>query len=322
MQGKHLYSIDMLRGLVALLVCLYHFSEGFFPEEHLFRFIFSRGYLGVEIFFVISGFVIPFTMYKSQYVYTKAKNFMIKRLIRIEPPYWCSIALIFIIDYCATFFKHYKDKEIAFEWKELLYHILHLNDFIGTPWLKGIYWSLAIEIQYYVLMAVIFPFLLFRKFWLATAVLLCLCMGRWINADELVFYYGCHFATGIVLFNYYIGDINQKQVWAGLIICYALTYWCFDIYHLSAVLGSSIFILYFNKMIRPLVFLGKISYSFYLIHIQVGWTLMDALGRTYPDSSLQLNLLISIVITIFASWIFYLIIEKPSHRWAKRMDTD
>lgn len=50
MQKKHLYSIDMLRGLVALLVCLYHFTEGFLPQEHPLRFIFSRGYLGVEIF--------------------------------------------------------------------------------------------------------------------------------------------------------------------------------------------------------------------------------------------------------------------------------
>ena len=139
----------MLRGLVALLVCLYHFTEGFLPQEHPLRFIFSRGYLGVEIFFVISGFVIPYTMYKSNYQFRDAGRFMLKRLARIEPPYWLSIALIFFIDYLASFSIHYRDKVIVFDWKDLFYHILHINDFLDKPWLKGIYWSLAIEIQYY-----------------------------------------------------------------------------------------------------------------------------------------------------------------------------
>ncbi|MBK8956667.1 MAG: acyltransferase [Saprospiraceae bacterium] len=319
MQGKHLYSIDMLRGLVALLVCLYHFTEGFFPEDDVFRFIFSRGYLGVEIFFIISGFVIPFTMYKSHYEHSHAGNFMLKRLIRIEPPYWCSIALIFLIEYVSTFFRHYKDKEIYFEWKPLLYHVLHINDFLETPWLRGIYWSLAIEVQYYLLMALIFPFILFRKFWQTVAVLFCFCLGRWLDADELVFYYGCHFVTGIVLFNYHIGDLNTKQVWIGLLFCFGITLWCFDIYHLSASVGSALFILYFNKMVSPLVFLGKISYSFYLIHIQVGWTLLDAIERSYPNTNLMRNMIISIAITILASWLFYLLIEKPSHHWAQKI---
>jgi len=319
MQTKHLFSIDMLRGLVALLVCLYHFTEGFFPEQHWLRMTCERGYLGVEIFFVISGFVIPFTMYKSKYDQSKAISFLLKRLTRIEPPYWCSIALIFIIDYVATFFRHYKDKAIVFNWRDLLYHILHLNDFMDLPWLKGIYWSLAIEVQYYLLMALIFPFLLFQNFRETVWVLLAFCMGRWINADELVFYYGCHFVTGIILFNYHVGHLTQKQVWIALGICFGLTFWCFDWYHLSAVAGAVLFILYANKFIAPLVFLGKISYSFYLIHIQVGWTLMDALQRSYPDMNLMNRLVLSIACTIVSSYLFYLLIEQPSHRWAQKI---
>ncbi|MBK9220664.1 MAG: acyltransferase [Saprospiraceae bacterium] len=319
MQKKHLYSIDMLRGLVALLVCLYHFTEGFLPQEHPLRFIFSRGYLGVEIFFVISGFVIPYTMFKSNYQFRDAGRFMLKRLARIEPPYWLSIALIFFIDYLASFSIHYRDKVIVFDWKDLFYHILHINDFLDKPWLKGIYWSLAIEIQYYLLIALIFPLLIFKNYKISIFVLLLFCLGRWLNWEHTVFYFGCHFVIGILLFNAHIDSIRNKELLIGLLFAFLLTYWCFDIYHLSAVVGGSIFIYFFQYMIKPLVYLGKISYSYYLIHIQVGWSLIDGLTHVYPDGNRILFIGFGILGAILGSALFYWVIEKPSHRLARKL---
>lgn len=319
MEKKHLYSIDMLRGIVALLVCLYHFTNGFLPSEHPLYFIFSRAYLGVEIFFVISGFVIPYTMYKSHYQWKDAGRFMLKRLARIEPPYWMSIALIFILDYLASFSKYYKDKVIDLDWKDIFYHVMHVNDFINKPWLKGIYWSLAIEIQYYLLIALIFPFLLFKNYYISFAVLIAFCLARWLNWDHTVLYYGCHFTIGILLFNAYIDTINIKILLFSLMVTFGLTYWSFDIYHLSAVLGGTLFIYYFNYAIKALVFLGKISYSFYLIHIQVGWSLIDVFIKFYPDGNRVLFILISILVAISSATLFYWLVEKPSHRLARKI---
>ncbi len=317
MQKKHLYSLDMLRGIVALLVCLYHLTEGFFPDGHFLKFIFSRGYLGVEIFFVISGFVIPYTMWKSNYVHRDAGTFMLRRLARIEPPYWCSIALIFLSDYISTFFRFYKDKVIEFNWRDLLYHVLHLNDFLDKPWLRGIYWSLAIEVQFYILMAIVFPYLIFKNKYISYLLLLAFCMGRWLNWDHTVFYYGCHFVFGLLLFNAFIEKITAKELWCSILITFGLTYWCFDGYHLSAVFFGVLFIYYFDFFIKPLVFLGKISYSFYLIHIQIGWLVLDALLREYPHGNKVEFLIYSVAAAILGSYIFYLIIEKPSHRLAR-----
>lgn len=319
MQKNHLHSLDMLRGLVALLVCLYHLCEGFFPEEHPLRFTFSRGYLGVEIFFIISGFVIPYTMFKSEYQYKDAGTFMLRRLARIEPPYWCSIALIFLGDYISTFFRFYKDKVISFDWKDLFFHILHLNDFLEKPWLRGIYWSLAIEVQFYLVMAIIFPFINFKNKKISYLVLFLFCMGRWLEWDHTVFYYGCHFVIGIILFNAYIEKISVKEMWMTLIISFAFTFWCFDLYHLSAVIGGVLFIYYFDYVVKPLVFLGKISYSFYLIHIQIGWVAMDALIRAYPEGNKIEYLFYSVALAILGSYFFYLIIEKPSHKLARNI---
>jgi peptidoglycan/LPS O-acetylase OafA/YrhL len=307
----------MLRGIVALLVCMYHLTEGFFTEGSILRTIFSRGYLGVEIFFVISGFVIPFTMFKSNYVHKDAGFFMLRRLIRLEPAYWCSIALIFFGEYISTFFRFYKDKVIVFNWKDLLYHVLHLNDFLSKPWLRGIYWSLAIEIQYYLLMALIFPYLIFRNKKISYLLMLAFCLGRWLNWDHTVFYYGCHFVIGMLLFNAYIEKISVKELVYSLIIVFALTYWCFDFYHLSAVISGVLFIYHFDYLIKPIAFLGKISYSFYLIHIQIGWSVLDFLLRYYPDGNKIAFLIYSVLAAVFVSYLFYLIIEKPSHKLAR-----
>ncbi len=319
MQKRHLDSIDMLRGIVALLVCLYHFTGGFLPETSLFRYVFSKGYLGVEIFFVISGFVIPYTMYKSHYDWKQFGRFLLKRLARIEPPYWCSILLIFIIDYFSTFFRHYKDKVIHVDAKDLLYHFFHLNDFVNQPWMKGIYWSLAIEIQYYILMALLYPLICFKNKWMSITVLIVFILGRWLEWDHTVFYYGCHFAIGIVLFNSHIGTVSDKLIWPMILILFGFTYWCFDIYHLSAVVFAVLFIRFFNLAIQPLKFLGKISYSFYLIHLQVGWSMIDACLRSYPNEDPLQLILLSIPCVVIASYFFFILIEKPSHLLARRV---
>jgi peptidoglycan/LPS O-acetylase OafA/YrhL len=319
MQKNHLYSLDMLRGLVALLVCLYHLTDGFFPVEHWLKIIFSRGYLGVEIFFVISGFVIPYTMYKTNYTLRDAGSFILRRLTRIEPPYWCSILLIFIGEYLSRHLRYYKDKIIIIDWYDILTHVLHLNDLINKPWLRGIYWSLAIEVQYYLLIALIFPLLIFKNRYLSYTVLLIFCLLRWIEWPHTVFYYGCHFAIGILLFNAFVGTISKIELFVSLSIAFVLTWWCFDLYHLSAVFGAVIFIWFFNFNIKPFVFLGKISYSFYLIHIQFGWSVFDYLLREYPYDSKIKFLIYSVLVAILASIIFYYLIERPSHLLARKI---
>ncbi len=300
------------------MVCLYHLSEGFLKEHDFLRYIFSRGYLGVEIFFVISGFVIHYTMYLRNHQYRDTGNFLLKRLIRIEPPYWASIMLIFLVDYISKFFVHYEDKVIQIDYQNLLYHVLHINDFLDEPWLKGIYWSLAVEVQYYLLAALVFPFVFSENKWLRYGFLFLLCMGRWTELDHSVFYYGCHFVSGMLFFHYRTGKISRKEfVWATL-VCWGITYWCFDLYHLSAVAFAVLVMYFLNFRIKPFIFLGTISYSFYLIHIQVAWVLMDACRRSYPATHPYLHMFLSLMAAIAASALFYYLVERPSHKLAKK----
>lgn len=319
MKENHFYSIDLLRGTVALLVCMYHLSEGFLTEGDWVRIVFSRGYLGVEIFFVISGFVIPYTMWTRNHQYLDTPRFLIKRLIRIEPPYWMSIVLIFVIDYLSKFFVHYVDKPIVIEPMNLFYHVLHLNDILGLPWLKGIYWSLAVEVQYYLFIALIFPFIFSHNPKTRYAFLFLFCLGRWLNIDHSVFYYGCHFVSGILFFQLTAGLISKKEFVISLAFFWGITLWCFDIYHLSAVIFSVLVMYYAQYNFKPMVFMGKISYSFYLIHIQVAWVLMDAYVRSYPNGNKYEQMFLCILTAVIASTVFYYLFEKPSHALAKKI---
>ena len=80
--GSHIDVLDHLRGFAALAVCLFHLSfanSGFLPAGDPIRSVGAFGYLGVEIFFVISGFVIPYSLSLRGYRLRDAPEFLIKR---------------------------------------------------------------------------------------------------------------------------------------------------------------------------------------------------------------------------------------------------
>ena len=77
--------VASLRGIAASMVCLYHFTCGntsFISNENVFKQVASVGWLGVEIFFVISGFVIPYSMAKNGYQLRNFGGFLGRRLLR------------------------------------------------------------------------------------------------------------------------------------------------------------------------------------------------------------------------------------------------
>jgi peptidoglycan/LPS O-acetylase OafA/YrhL len=82
-------NLDAIRGVACLMVCLFHFtnSDPDFPKSHYLRDLFEHGNLGVQIFFVISGFIIPISMGKSNYEWGNVWRFLLKRGVRLYPPY-------------------------------------------------------------------------------------------------------------------------------------------------------------------------------------------------------------------------------------------
>jgi len=94
-----LYGLQVARGLAALMVILYHAdlnAEFFYgiPFKGLFRF----GYIGVDFFFVLSGFIIFYVNYKKDTGFSQWKKYILKRLIRIYPAVFL-VSLVMVVSY-------------------------------------------------------------------------------------------------------------------------------------------------------------------------------------------------------------------------------
>lgn len=149
--GGRLLQVDLLRGLAALSVVYFHLSRSAGLTDET---IFNSGYFGaygVQVFFAISGFVIPFGMYRSGYKPSSFARYILKRIIRIDPPYLISIAIGPIVGVAGM--------GSTFEWpsvQRLLLHIGYLNVLTSNDWLSPFYWTLAIEFQYYIFVGLFF----------------------------------------------------------------------------------------------------------------------------------------------------------------------
>ena len=88
-RGRRVEILEPLRGLAALAVAWFHFTNatGLLPEGWL-RASGRYGWLGVEVFFVISGFIIPYSLFNAGYRFPRhAGRFILKRIVRLDPPY-------------------------------------------------------------------------------------------------------------------------------------------------------------------------------------------------------------------------------------------
>ncbi len=116
------------------------------------------GWLGVEAFFVISGFIIPYSMYQQRYrVHRHLFTFMMKRIVRLDPPYFVAIALSVILWYASTLLPDFGGSNPTVSLPQLLAHVGYLNAFLGYEWLNPVFWTLAIEFQFYLFVAFFFP---------------------------------------------------------------------------------------------------------------------------------------------------------------------
>ena len=142
--------LDALRGLAAVGVALVHFTI----EMHAtwFQQVCHWGWLGVDVFFVISGFVIPLSLVGTGYHFTSGYlRFLSKRLVRLHPPY---LATVLVLMGISIYHSSTSLLEIA---KVFASHALLLNGLINEPWLSGVFWSLAIEMQFYLFIGIVAP---------------------------------------------------------------------------------------------------------------------------------------------------------------------
>jgi peptidoglycan/LPS O-acetylase OafA/YrhL len=303
--------INALRAFAAIFVAWGHFVSG---QGKYLSLSGKYGYLGVHIFFVISGFVIPWSLYRAQYALREYPRFLLKRNVRLYPPYLASIAVtILAANFVMAPVLHLPRLTVTA--RDLLAHLAYLNDIIHVPWISVVYWTLAIEFQWYVLVGLMLPLLMTRGKLARFAGLAGTMVAYFmVGNDRLIFHSLPIFLVGVFVFQYRAGLIGLRQM-LGLIAVMVLAMigpigWI--VAGVSATTGMLIAFSMFQS--RAMDRVGEVSYSLYLLHLPIGVTLIGCLSHWLPYSGSYMIVLdvAGLAASGLAAWIMYQLIEKPS----------
>jgi len=315
---KQIIIINSLRGLAALSVCLYHFivtTTGFITNETILD-VFHYGNRGVQLFFIISGVVIPLSMIKSNYKINLFGKYLLRRFIRIEPPYLIAVALGLLYLYARNFVPSSSQVNLFPSIRDIILHIGYLVPFVeDAKWIREIFWTLSVEFQYYIFLATFFPLALSDKKFLRWGFnILILTIPFLVPANSFFIHWAAYFGVGIFYALYITKKYTLKESLVMILFCSLVIYKEQGLIDLSIALGALSIIHFFpNSKSGIGLFLGKISYSFYLLHSIIGLGYINFMSHLVSSSTGKFLVISSgLVLSIISAYIFWKFIEKPS----------
>jgi len=309
-QPKHIHQVDYIRAIASVAVALFHLGGKSLP-------VLKYGWLGVHMFFLLSGFIICKAIPRN-YSWRLSGKFISKRIIRIEPPYIISIIIVLLVNMLLAGLSLIPSAQP--DWANLLSHLAYINNFTGAPYVNPVYWTLGIEFQFYLFVALVFPFIVSK--W-GTWFLLALCiLSHYIHipGSTLLGLFPV-FALGILYYLYFTKQVKLLQALLfGLPI---VVISCFNIGMLetSAALFALLLLALPLKKNRLVSFFSTISFSLYLTHDTVGSKLVAFMGQSLPKTLLfkAMEFGTGIIVSVAFAWIFYLVVEAPFLKLSKRI---
>ncbi len=319
--------LDPLRGFAALSVAWFHFT--FCAELVTTRWLKASGeygWLGVEVFFVISGFVIPYSLYSGGYRPRRHfGRFLAKRMARLEPPYLASIGLVLALWYVSALFPQLGGSRHQFSATQLLLHLGYLNTFAGYEWLAPVYWTLGIEFQFYLFMALVYPLLVARSAAVRGAALAGMAgMALFVHTPLLVFHYLGLFALGALVFQYHAALISRRTFVAAVLLFGVVT--AASLNPLIGCVGAATaLVIAFVPLprlpgVRGFVALGGFSYSLYLVHTIIGGpALMLGLKFGAGTAWELVAVAVALGVSLAGAAVFHRLVERSAQRLSSRI---
>jgi peptidoglycan/LPS O-acetylase OafA/YrhL len=308
-QGKRLAELDGLRGLAILLVVMFHFYVRWitiYPYKDAYSefFLFKYGFMGVQLFFMISGFVIFMSLDSSKGLFEFAR----KRWIRLFPA-MLIVSTFLLITAPLLIERPFGQPKLLDAIPGLVFiEGNFLNDLFGLHLrdLEGAFWSLYVEVRFYIMVSVLY-FTIGRKkaiyalFGIAFVLTLLklLAVGVGVNNELLqtamfvmgqifVGHFLYWFLIGIVSYLVFKGELGKWGYPAVLtILVLALLPMYKDPFKMLAAIGvTSIFIaVTWHGKLKTVfrwpvfAFFGMISYPLYLVHENAGVALIIKGGK-------------------------------------------
>jgi len=332
-QKIRILELDALRGIAAIMVVMFHLTMGTAHQNAFFCF----GQSGVDLFFMISGFVILMTIEKV----SNAKEFIISRITRLYPTYWFCVAftaILLVVHDSQILDVHFVLRCLA--------NLTMFQAYLLQKDIDGPYWTMLIEMLFYIYMVVIYLSNKLYKVEVVSSLLLVpalffgvyLCSRypslkldmRFYRVMGLVNFFPL-FLSGIIYYNLKFKNSSNWH-YALLVICYLTQLSLFhtvnfrtqflSIYQYAAALATYnlLFVLFVNNKLKFIVnpvtiFLGNISYPLYLIHQHFSVVvLMPFLTRYLNFGAAGF---VAVIGAIILAYFVHLFIEKPSLKYAR-----
>lgn len=319
---SRLHSIDLLRFIAALAVLLFHYTFRGYAADHLSPVRYAQlepftkyGYLGVDLFFIISGYVVLLSAYPKT-----VKAFFISRATRLYPAFWVACTATFLITYCFGPPRQSEHWSMFMEVypRQYIFNMTMLQGLMGVREIDGVYWTLTYEIQFYFLITLLLAYQCLR--WLP------LILASWLAYTAIAPTFPASAPLTVLLFPSYsplfIGGMSfflwHHQVaprWQVSILLiaawglsirngldYALSQADYYQARFSPVIVTSVISLFYlvfllistgHFRLQPRTWLywaGALTYPLYLIHHNIGYILYQRLGHIV-DKYLLLGLL-------------------------------
>ena len=355
-----------LRGLAALLVLLAHYCglfwysrlvisqlTGFAPLSSAYATPASvtrlnaaiapvlTGPLGVAIFFLISGFVIPFG-FQSQ----DRRQFFTARVLRLWPTYGCGFLLGIAVTVLAA---HWAGHSFAPGWAAVARHaVLGMREITAQPSLDGVIWTLETEVWFYLAVAWAGPKYVrpgsLLTFLAPALIFLAVCLVRWLSglSSAEVLSTGRFFAfygpfvififVGVALNFFYRGLMDAKRTTLTLIVLLGASAWALGLtqgwrvltYQAPSYAAGLFIFLAAMAFARariwtspPLRFFARISFSLYAVHPLTGFVILNLLVRQGVDPNLAI--LMAFAAAIMLAWALHRAVEQPAHDWGRKL---
>jgi peptidoglycan/LPS O-acetylase OafA/YrhL len=303
----------------------------------------------VQVFFVISGFVIAYSIRDRSIDGRFIGRFAWRRLLRLDPPYWASLALAVTLTAVARSVYPDLGKELPSA-AALFAHLAYAQELLGFEHVVYVYWTLCLEVQFYVLLVLMIGAAQEvggseRAAWSARAgtifaIICLLSMLQYfdyvdLSVRGLFLPYWFYFALGASVWWAVSGELSGRWLLGGGIVLGVFfgVDWSrqsFDFGPLAAgICGLAIWTGGRRQRLarwwrsRVLQYLGTVSYSLYLVHPIVGWRTVSVIKRLVGPGLSPVEAVgaffAGIGISVLAAHVFYVIVERPSLRLSRRV---
>lgn len=331
--NSHYKSLDYWRGIAILWVMLFHgfgttFSQPLHPVLEVLKAIAAPGWLGVHFFFVISGYCIMSSAYRLTLKDGNPWTFLKNRFWRLVPTYWIAFFSAIALNILSSpFNKVSLSALVPTSWQSWIGNILLIQPYLDVPFYVVVYWSLTVEIGFYLIVAGLL--FISQKLGRKIALILGISTGIasvLIHSPWAILTTWCEFVCGALLFLALLSQAKERtqhrNLALGIILLIGLlSLWMrLNLAWFSASFALLLYLLYpldlrltSIKSLSWLNFMGLMSYSLYLMHVPLQGRVINLGSRFIPTKSLALLGLqiLGWIVAITVSYLFYRWVEHP-----------